>query len=66
MLGWEVTMPVQLLMGVPRTSEDPLWHSQYVCDLQQSVYDAYTLVMEHFHMAQQSQKKFYDTRLAGS
>jgi transposase InsO family protein len=64
MLGREVMLPIQVLLGVPDPGGEPPWYYDYVADLQERMNKAFSLVREHFKAAQRTQKDVYDTRVA--
>ena len=68
MLGREVHLPIDLLLGVPRRHPQELETSphEFVVDLHEMISDMFQLVRQHLQKTGERQKRTYDTRLASN
>ena len=63
MLGREVTLPIELMIGVPKGNQQSLSYSQYVYQMSNNILSSFELARSHSSAAQQRQKRNYDTRI---
>ncbi|KAJ8028018.1 hypothetical protein HOLleu_30139 [Holothuria leucospilota] len=64
MLGREVTLPIELMLGLPEGSQPPSSYSQYVYDLSEQFSAAFQLAREKSSQSQRRQKRNYDARIS--
>ncbi|KAJ8037003.1 hypothetical protein HOLleu_10539 [Holothuria leucospilota] len=64
MLGREVALPVELMLGPPVTAvEESVTSSEYVAQFAERCEKAFRIAREHTSLAQQRQKRNYDARI---
>ena len=63
MFGREARLPVDLMYGTGNQEDQPV--SEYVCQMKESLVEAYGRVREKTQASQKRQKEFYDQRVHG-
>ena len=64
MLGREVALPVELMLGPPvSAANEPVTSSEYVAQFAERCEKAFRVAREHVSLAQQRQKRNYDARI---
>jgi hypothetical protein len=60
-LGREVTLPMQAVVGRPREEIEVIFYEDYVMDLQDKLKACHNIARENIKSAAQYQKKHYDS-----